>query len=70
MLLEKFYIWLAWRLPVRLVRWCAVRVVAHATTGRYSGTVVPSLTIMEAMKRWEQHTKEREGRCEPSTPAA
>lgn len=70
MLLEKFYIWLAWRLPARLVRWCAVRVVAHATTGPYSGTVVPNLPAMEALRRWELHTKEREGRCAPSTPAA
>lgn len=42
-----------WRLPRRLVMWSYVRVVAHATTGQYGNTVVPELTAMDALKRWE-----------------
>lgn len=43
---------LAWRLPRRLVEWCFVRVVAHATTGPWSGTVVPEIPAVEALRRW------------------
>ena len=50
---EKFLMWIAWRLPKRLVMWCAVRVHAHATTGEYSHQIVPELTALDAAKRWE-----------------
>ena len=40
-------------LPNWLVYWCAVRVVAHATTGEYSSQVVPELAAMDALHRWE-----------------
>jgi hypothetical protein len=43
----------AWRLPHSLVMWCAVRVGAHATTGAFGSTVVPELTVGEALKRWD-----------------
>jgi hypothetical protein len=42
----------AWHLPRRLVLWCAVRVVAHATTGAYGETLVPHLSGIEALERW------------------
>jgi hypothetical protein len=45
--------WLAWRLPRRLVMWCAIRLIAHATQGRYGDTVVPELTAMDALQRWD-----------------
>lgn len=45
---------IAWRLPHELVRWCFVRVVAHATTGRFGWTVVPKLSAMDALKRWDE----------------
>jgi hypothetical protein len=51
--MDKFYQWVAWRLPKGLVKWCAIRVTAAATTGEYSDTVVPELTAMDALKRWE-----------------
>lgn len=50
---EKFVLWLAWKLPRYLVMWCTIRVFAHATTGEYSNTVVPELSAMDALKRWE-----------------
>lgn len=49
---EKFWRWLAWRLPRRLVMWATIRLVGHATTGRYSSQVVPELTAMDALRRW------------------
>ena len=42
----------AWLLPKRLVLWCAIRVVSHATTGQYSNQIVPELTAMDAIQRW------------------
>lgn len=50
---DKLTMKLAWALPKRLVMWCAVRLIAHGTTGKYSRQVVPDLTAMEALKRWE-----------------
>ena len=48
----KIWMWLAYRLPRRAVYFAAVRLVAHATTGKYSNTVVPELTAMDALTRW------------------
>jgi hypothetical protein len=50
---EKALIWLAWRLPKSIVKWAAIRLFAHATTGEYSSQIVPDLTAMDALKRWE-----------------
>jgi hypothetical protein len=54
---ERFWIWLAWHLPRPLVMWAAIRLGAHATQGPYSQTVVPELTFMDALKRWEEGTQ-------------
>lgn len=43
---------IVWRLPKRLVMWSYIRVAAYATTGEYSDTVVPELSMMDALKRW------------------
>jgi hypothetical protein len=51
---EQMIIGLAWILPKRLVYWCAIRVMAHATTGKHSNQVVPDLLVMDALKRWEE----------------
>lgn len=51
-LVERLTIFVAWRLPRRLVYWCAIRVGAHATQGPYSDQEVPALTAMDAIKRW------------------
>ena len=53
---------MAWKLPRKLVMWCAVRVVAHATTGVYGDQIVPELTAMDAIKRWEKDSREVESR--------
>jgi len=49
---EKWMLWIVWKLPKRLVMWCAIRVMANATTGQYSNQVVPELTAMDALDRW------------------
>jgi hypothetical protein len=42
-------------MPRGLVYWCAIRLMAHATVGRYSNQVVPELTALEALKRWDDN---------------
>lgn len=51
---QRFYMWLAWKLPPELVEWAFARVVAYATTGPYSDTEVPALTCLEAGQRWHE----------------
>ena len=51
---DKILLWLAYRLPRRLVLWCAVRVGANATTGEWNTQVVPDLLFMDALKRWDR----------------
>lgn len=50
--IEKIQMWIAWKLPHWLVKWAAVRLMAHATTGVYGSTIVPELTAVDALKRW------------------
>jgi hypothetical protein len=49
---ERFGMWLAWRLPRRLAYWCAIRVIAWATTGPHGNTNPHDLNVVEALKRW------------------
>lgn len=50
---EKMLMKFVWMLPRRVVYWCAIRVAAHATTGKYADEVVPDIPFMEALKRWD-----------------
>jgi hypothetical protein len=50
---DKVMMKIAWLLPKKLVMWCAIRLIAYATQGKYSDTVVPELTAMDAIKKWE-----------------
>jgi hypothetical protein len=45
--------WLAFRLPRSLVYWCAILLIAHATTGPHGSQVVPELRAMDALQRWD-----------------
>lgn len=51
---DKIYRYIAWKLPRKLVMWCYMRVAAHATTGRWSQTIVPDLSMMDAIQRWDE----------------
>lgn len=58
--LEKILISIVWKLPRKVVMWSAIRVVAHATDGKYSNQVVPDLLAMDALKRWDASNIEKE----------
>jgi hypothetical protein len=46
---------LAWILPKKLVYWAAIRLIANATQGKFSDQIVPELTAMDALQRWEKY---------------
>lgn len=48
----KFLYWLIKRMSKRLKYLTAIDVIAYATVGKYSKTVVSELTAMEATKRF------------------
>lgn len=43
----------AWALPRSVAMWAYIRVAAHATTGKWSSQVVPELSMMDALERWD-----------------
>jgi len=45
--------WIAWRLPRSIVYWCAFRLIAFATQGKWADQEVPALLAMTAVERWE-----------------
>ena len=42
-----------WRLPHEVVKWAAIRLTAHATMGKYGNTHPDELSVMDALKRWD-----------------
>jgi hypothetical protein len=51
---EKLILWAVWKLPRGLVYQSAIRVIANATTGQWKNQIVPELTAMDALDRWEK----------------
>lgn len=50
---EKVLQFIAWRMPRKLVMWCAVRLIAHATTGRWGHELTPECKALTALQRWD-----------------
>lgn len=50
---ERFYIWFAYHLPKKLVRWCFVRVGTYASFVD-NDKVIGEITIMRALDIWER----------------
>lgn len=47
-----FWYWLVSKLPKKIVYFSFMHVMAYSTTGKYSSTIAPDLTGMEAIKRY------------------
>lgn len=47
-----FWLWIVKRLPKRVVYFCFLHVMSYATSGKYSGTIVPELSGMDAIDRY------------------
>lgn len=52
---DKFLLWLAWRLPKKLVMWCNVRVMANAASV-YSDKQPNEITYSMAAQAWAKET--------------
>lgn len=50
---ENFWRLVSGWMPKRLVYFCAVRLGVHATVGEYRHQIVPELTFMDALGRYE-----------------
>ncbi len=48
---------ITWLLPRKVVYWAAIRLGSYGTAGKYSHQVVPELTFMDALSRWEEDDK-------------
>ena len=51
-MMDRWWGWLSWKLPRRLVYFAAIRLMVEATTGKYSHQVVPELLAIDALHRW------------------
>ena len=51
--MNKFCMWIAFKIPRKLVYWAAIRLGAYATQDKYSDTIISGLFFMDALKRWE-----------------
>jgi hypothetical protein len=52
--MDRLYRWLEGRLPRCLVKWATMRLIVHDTSREYETTVVPDLSAMEAVRRWDK----------------
>ena len=52
--MDKIWQRVAWWLPRGLVKWASVRLMVAGTQGAYGDTVVPELTALDALRRWER----------------
>lgn len=46
--------WIAFHLPRAVAYWCAIRVSAYATCGKWGNDSPTELLAMTALKRWEE----------------
>lgn len=55
---DKLMMAIAWAMPRWLVYWCAIRLMAHATTGKYGHEFTDRVTILDALKRWHSSNED------------
>lgn len=62
---DAFYQMVVWNLlPKKLVMWAGVRMMAHASTGRWGNQEVGTISMMEMLQRWD----EQNGSAPPPAP--
>ena len=60
--MDAFWQWVANMLPRNLVYWSAIRLIAHATMGRWPDEQVTEVTAVATLRRWDE-----EGRTAQTT---
>ena len=51
---EKVEMKVAWLMPKRVAYWCAIRLGAFATVGKYGNESPSGLKFMDALERWRE----------------
>lgn len=54
---DKFYSFLAMKLPKRLVYWCCIVVGAYATTGKYGDGNIDKIRYLTVIERYSKDNK-------------
>lgn len=54
---DRISVWIADRLPRRIVYFVTMRLWTHAISGRFRHTDVADLTVGEALHRWQMGAK-------------
>jgi len=54
--MDRFWRWLSFKLPKKLVYYATIRLWAFSTTGTWGDTEVTGLSISEALKRWNENS--------------
>ncbi len=53
--MERFWIWIAWKLPRPLVKWAAIRLMAHASMTDSNRQRTPSeIDVLNAISSWDE----------------
>jgi len=55
----KFWYWLVSKLPKKLMYFAFMHIGVYATTGKYGNTIVPELSMMDAIARYEKDNEIR-----------
>jgi hypothetical protein len=50
--MERFWIWLAWKLPRRLALWAAIRVNSEATVLDFPDRTPEQVSVLDAIGKW------------------
>ncbi len=50
---DKFYMWLAWKLPRELIKWSSIRLISYATMGKYGKDHPDDVSVITALNRWD-----------------
>lgn len=65
---EKVVTTIAWHLPRAVAYWCAIRLGAHATTGKWGGETPDSVSLMTALQRWGEANNTEPGPADTAPP--
>jgi hypothetical protein len=55
--IENLWFWFVWKLPKKLIYFSAIRLMSYATTGKNENIEVGKITMIDALKRWEECQK-------------
>ena len=52
--MDKFWEWLSWKLPRRLVYWATVRLIVYGTSGKWGTEIMSEAKALNLLTRWKE----------------